>query len=101
MNRGKKSLIFATTLLCITAMLGISWEFCLWRKDLPEIKEGVLRHLGVPYMPILSPGSGTVWMWNWLSVFCREHLGVRWYVKTGWENVIGTLPPVKGTGQRQ
>lgn len=91
MNRKKRVLFFATTLLCIAAMLGIiSWGSASGA-DLPEIKKrGVLRHLGVPYANFVT-GSGDGMDVELVKRFA-EHLGVRYeYVKTGWENVIGDL----------
>ena len=91
MNRKKRVLFFATTLLCIAVMLGItSWGFASGG-DLTEIKRrGVLRHLGVSYANFVT-GSGDGMDVELVKGFA-EHLGVRYeYVKTGWENVIGDL----------
>jgi len=91
MNRNKGVLFFATTLLCITGILGIIPWGSVSGADLPEIqKRGVLRHLGVPYANFVT-GSGDGMDVELVKRFA-EHLGVRYeYVKTGWENVIGDL----------
>jgi len=91
MNRKKRALFFATTLLCITAMLVIPPRGFASGSDLPDIKKrGVLRHLGVPYANFVT-GSGDGMDVELVKRFA-ENLGVRYeYVKTSWENMIGDL----------
>jgi len=59
--------------------------------DLDEIKkEGVLRHLGVPYANFVT-GSGDGMDVELIQLFAR-HIGVRYeYVKTSWANVVPDL----------
>jgi len=62
--------------------------FC---RDLDEIKkQGVLRHLGVPYANFVT-GSGDGMDVELVRNFAK-HLGVRYeYVKTTWDNVVADL----------
>lgn len=60
-------------------------------RDLDEIKrQGVLRHLGVPYANFIT-GSGNGMDVEIVRLFSK-HLGVRYeYVKTTWDNVVPDL----------
>ena len=59
--------------------------------DLPEVrKDGVLRHLGIPYANFVT-GSGDGMDVEIIQLFAK-HLGVRYeYVKTDWETVVEDL----------
>lgn len=59
--------------------------------DLPEIqKNGVLRHLGVPYANFVA-GDGTGLDVELMKLFAKE-IGVRYeFVQTNWKNVIPDL----------
>ncbi len=60
-------------------------------RDLDEIKkEGVLRHIGVPYGSFVT-GSGDGMDMELVQLFA-EHIGVNYeYVKSSWETVISDL----------
>lgn len=70
-------------------------------RDLAEIKkEGVLRHIGIPYANFVT-GSGDGMDVEIIKLFCK-HLGVRYeYVEADWgtavEQLIGQKVAVKGT----
>ena len=59
--------------------------------DLPDIKKnGVIRHLGIPYANFVT-GSGDGMDVDLVKLFAR-HLGVKYeYVKSTWGSVIGDL----------
>ena len=91
----KKKMIIAITHVCVFAMLLTVPIGVASGADLSEIrKNGVLRHLGVPYANFVT-GSGDGIDVEMAKLFA-QHLGVKYvYVKTSWGDVIGDL-----TGKR-
>lgn len=79
--------LFLISCLLVTFMLATQ-AFC---RDLDEIKkQGVLRHLGVPYANFVT-GSGDGMDVELVRNFAKR-LGVRYeYVKTTWDNVVADL----------
>ena len=87
----KKKMLTAITYVCIFAMLmTVSIEVASGA-DLSEIrKNGVLRHLGVPYANFVT-GSGDGIDVEMAKLFA-QHLGVKYvYVKSSWGDVIEDL----------
>lgn len=87
----KKKMIIAITHVCVFAMLLTVSIGVASGADLSEIrKNGVLRHLGVPYANFIT-GSGDGIDVEMAKLFA-QHLGVKYvYVKTSWGDVIGDL----------
>jgi ABC-type amino acid transport substrate-binding protein len=81
-------LLFTLFLCTLTVMSIVTAAYC---RDLDEVrKEGVLRHLGVPYANFVT-GSGDGMDVELVQLFAK-HLGVRYeYVKTSWETVTPDL----------
>lgn len=79
----------------VVALIILFTGFCVVApvsaRDLDDIrKEGVLRHLGVPYANFVS-GNGKGLDVELIQLFARE-IGVKYqYVKTDWKNVINDL----------
>ena len=87
----KKKMIRVITHVCVFAMLLTFFTGVASGADLSEIrKNGVLRHLGVPYANFVT-GSGDGIDVEMAKLFA-QHLGVKYvYVKTSWSDVIGDL----------
>ncbi len=87
----KKKMITAITHVCVFAILLTVSIGIASGTDLSEIKKnGVLRHLGVPYANFVT-GSGDGIDVEMAGLFA-QHLGVKYvYVKTSWSDVIGDL----------
>jgi ABC-type amino acid transport substrate-binding protein len=83
------SRICANIFLTFAIILGIvSTAFC---RDLDEVKkEGVLRHIGVPYANFVT-GSGDGMDVELMQLFAKQ-IGVRYeYVKSSWDTVVPDL----------
>jgi ABC-type amino acid transport substrate-binding protein len=83
----KKVLFWSTMSLLITVFSTVG----AFGRDLDEIKrQGVIRHLGVPYANFVT-GSGDGMDVEIAQLFAK-HIGVRYeYVKTSWESVVPDL----------
>jgi ABC-type amino acid transport substrate-binding protein len=79
---------------CVTAAISVAvvlTSFPALAGDLPQIrKDGVLRHLGIPYANFVT-GSGDGMDVEIIQLFAK-HLGVKYeYVKTDWGTVVEDL----------
>lgn len=84
----------------ISVMMILFFTAGAFGRDLDEVKkQGVIRHLGVPYANFVT-GSGDGMDVELIQCFAK-HLGVRYeYVKASWESVVADLigKNVKPTG---
>ncbi len=85
----KNNFIFYLIILFIIAIFFIPFSSLSY--DLPEIKKnGVLRHLGVPYANFVT-GAGDGFSVELIKLFAA-HLGVKYkFVKSDWKHIISDL----------